>query len=170
MWHEIFAGVYFCRVTIFCVWRDLIFALSTEWFFLLGIKFFAIFKKYRSNALITFSFSLRACNRNTDFKTILCRQKDLTLAIGKATNLLQKMKFTKKLKQSRIDDVYNCISKINSLEKDKVLMIFLYNIQLVSRAHLISSTVQYCFLISFCLYRACFTRLISSNMRCNLCL
>ena len=32
-------------------------------------------------------------------------QEDLTLAISKATNLLQKMKF-KKLKQSRIDDFY----------------------------------------------------------------
>ena len=36
-------------------------------------------------------------------------------------------------------------------------------------AHLISFTVQYCFLISFCLYRACFTHLISSNGSCNLC-
>ena len=32
-------------------------------------------------------------------------------------------------------------------------------------------STEYCFLsflISFCLYRACFTRLISSNLRCNL--
>ena len=38
------------------------------------------------------------------------------------------------------------------------------------RTYLISSTVQYFFSISFCLYRACFTHLISSNLSCNLCL
>ena len=32
-----------------------------------------------------------------------------------------------------------------------------------------SFTVRYCFSISFCLCRACFTRLISSNLSCNLC-
>ena len=38
------------------------------------------------------------------------------------------------------------------------------------RTYLISFTVlQYCS-ISFCLYRACFTHLISSNLSCNLCL
>ena len=37
-------------------------------------------------------------------------------------------------------------------------------------SYLISFTVQYCpvlFSISFCLYRACFTHLISSNLSCN---
>ena len=38
------------------------------------------------------------------------------------------------------------------------------------RTYLISSTVQYFFSISFCLYRAFFTNLISSNLSCNLCL
>ena len=38
------------------------------------------------------------------------------------------------------------------------------------RAYLISFTVQYVFYFVFFLYRACFTRLISSNLSCNLCL
>ena len=47
MWHEIFAGVYLCGLPIFCVLRELIFAITTDGFFLLGInKFFAIFRKY----------------------------------------------------------------------------------------------------------------------------
>ena len=39
MWHEISAGVYFCGLAIFCVLRELIFAIRTDWFFLLGINF-----------------------------------------------------------------------------------------------------------------------------------
>ena len=39
MWHEIFAGVYFCELAIFYVLRELIFAAGTNWFFLLGIDF-----------------------------------------------------------------------------------------------------------------------------------
>ena len=39
MWHEIFAGVYFCGFAIFFVFRELIFAIRTDWFFLLGINF-----------------------------------------------------------------------------------------------------------------------------------
>ena len=39
VWHEIFAGVYFCGLAIFCVLRELIFAIRTDWFFLLGINF-----------------------------------------------------------------------------------------------------------------------------------
>ena len=31
--HEIFAGVYFCGLEIFCVLRELIFAIRTDWFF-----------------------------------------------------------------------------------------------------------------------------------------
>ena len=37
--HEISAGVYFCSLAIFCVLRELIFAIRTDWFFLLGINF-----------------------------------------------------------------------------------------------------------------------------------
>ena len=46
MRHEIFAGVYFCKLAIFCVLRELIFAIKTDWFFWLEIYFFAIFRKY----------------------------------------------------------------------------------------------------------------------------
>ena len=46
VWHEIIAGVYYlCGLATFCVLRELIFAIWTEWFFLLGI-IFAIFRKY----------------------------------------------------------------------------------------------------------------------------
>ena len=39
VWHEIFAGVQFCGLAIFCVLRELMFAIRTGWFFLLGINF-----------------------------------------------------------------------------------------------------------------------------------
>ena len=39
VWHENFAGVYFCGLASFCVLRELIFAVRTDWFFLLGINF-----------------------------------------------------------------------------------------------------------------------------------
>ena len=39
VWHEIFAGVNFCGLAIFCVLRELILATRTDWFFLLGINF-----------------------------------------------------------------------------------------------------------------------------------
>ena len=39
VWHENLAGVYFCGLASFCVLRDLIFAVRTDWFFLLGINF-----------------------------------------------------------------------------------------------------------------------------------
>ena len=45
VWHEIFVGVYFCGLAIFCVLRELIFAIRADWFFRLGINF-AIFRKY----------------------------------------------------------------------------------------------------------------------------
>ena len=41
---EIFAGVYFCGLAIFCVLRELIFPIRTDWFCLELI--FAIFRKY----------------------------------------------------------------------------------------------------------------------------
>ena len=47
MWHEIFAGVYFCGLAIFGVLRELIFAIRTDWFFPLEITvIFEIFRKY----------------------------------------------------------------------------------------------------------------------------
>ena len=39
VWHEIYVGVYFGRLAIFCVLRELIFATKTDWFFLLEINF-----------------------------------------------------------------------------------------------------------------------------------
>ena len=39
VWHENFAGVYFCGLASFCVLRELIFAVRTDWFFLLGTNF-----------------------------------------------------------------------------------------------------------------------------------
>ena len=33
VWHEIFAEVYFCGLAVFCVLRELIFAIRTDWFF-----------------------------------------------------------------------------------------------------------------------------------------
>ena len=47
MWHEIFAGVYFCGLAIFGVLQELIFAIRTDWFFSLEITvIFEIFRKY----------------------------------------------------------------------------------------------------------------------------
>ena len=89
MWHEIFAGVYFCRLAIFSVLRKLIFAIRTHWFLSLRIdsgdfqKVPSTFpvsrglsrgKKERKNerpmlagnqypALIIFSFLLSTCNQ-----------------------------------------------------------------------------------------------------------
>ena len=67
MLHEIFAGDYFCGLAIFCVSRELIFAIRTDWFFLLEF-IFASFRKYL--AFIIFSFLLSTCNRNTYFQAI----------------------------------------------------------------------------------------------------
>ena len=39
VWDKIFAGVYFWGLATFCVLRELIFAIRTDWFFLLGINF-----------------------------------------------------------------------------------------------------------------------------------
>ena len=99
VWHEIFAGVYFCGLTIFCVLQELIFAIRTGWFFLLGINFCdfrkypvasiynieimniwksymwtaewrVIWKKINIMIIIIFSFLLSTYNRNTYFQTI----------------------------------------------------------------------------------------------------
>ena len=39
VWHESFAGDYFFGLAIFCVLWELIFAIRTDWFFLMGIDF-----------------------------------------------------------------------------------------------------------------------------------
>ena len=39
VWHEIFAGVYYCGLAIFCVLRELILGIRTDWFFKRGINF-----------------------------------------------------------------------------------------------------------------------------------
>ena len=39
VWHGNFVRVYFCGLASFCVLRELIFAVRTDWFFLLGINF-----------------------------------------------------------------------------------------------------------------------------------
>ena len=71
VWREIFAGVYFCWLVIFCVLREQSCAIRTEWFFLLGINFLRFSKSTHFPALIIFSFSLSTCNRNTYFQTTL---------------------------------------------------------------------------------------------------
>ena len=50
------AGVYFCGLAVFCVLRELIFAIRKHCFFPLGINFFASFKK--NPAFIIFSILL----------------------------------------------------------------------------------------------------------------
>ena len=56
-----FGGVYFCGLAIFCVLRELIFAIRTHWFFLLGINF-CDFQKVPS--------SQSKCDTNTYFQTV----------------------------------------------------------------------------------------------------
>ena len=71
VWREIFAGVYFCWLVTSCVLREQSCAISTEWFFLLGINFLRFSKSTHFPALIIFSISLSTCNRNTYFQTTL---------------------------------------------------------------------------------------------------
>ena len=61
VWHEIFAGVYFCRLAILCILRELLFAIRTDWFFLLEINF-CNFQKVPDKSTIIFLFLLRTCN------------------------------------------------------------------------------------------------------------
>ena len=56
----------FCGLTIFCVLRELIDEIRTDWFFLLGVS-----GSIQCTALIIFSFLLSTCNRNTYFQTTL---------------------------------------------------------------------------------------------------
>ena len=60
----------FRGLAIFCVLRELIFAITGDWFFLLGINFCNFQSSIQYPALIIFSFLLSACNRNTYFQTI----------------------------------------------------------------------------------------------------
>ena len=73
MW-KIFAGVYFCGLAIFCVLRELIFAIWTEWFFLLGI-IFAIFRKYPVLSLDNI-FCIFVLSENVQQKYILSNKKN----------------------------------------------------------------------------------------------
>ena len=61
VWREIFAVEFIFAIAIFCVLRELIFAIKIEWFFLLRINFcidnIFVFTEY--------------VNRNTHFQTIL---------------------------------------------------------------------------------------------------
>ena len=69
MWHEIFVGVYFCGLAIFCVLRELIFVIRTGWFFLLGIIFLQYSQSTQYPALIIYSFLPSTFNGNTYFQT-----------------------------------------------------------------------------------------------------
>ena len=62
---------YFCGLAIFCVLRELIFAIRTDWFFLRRIIFLQFSESTQYPALMIFSFLLSTCNRNTYFQTIL---------------------------------------------------------------------------------------------------
>ena len=53
--------VYFCRLAILCILRELSFAIRTDWFFLLEINF-CDFQKVPDKSMIIFSFLLRMCN------------------------------------------------------------------------------------------------------------
>ena len=53
-WHEIFEKVYFCGLAIFCVMRELIFAIRTDWFFLFFSLNIFVFVKYVSAMKISF--------------------------------------------------------------------------------------------------------------------
>ena len=57
MWHNIFAGGYFCGLVIFCVLQELICLIRPDKFFLLGIIFFD-FQKEGMHTLCKTSNSL----------------------------------------------------------------------------------------------------------------
>ena len=57
----------FLQLAIFCVLRELIFAIRTDLFFLLGIKL-CTFQNFPDKSLIIFSFLLNKCNGNRYFK------------------------------------------------------------------------------------------------------
>ena len=65
-----FCGVFFCGLAIFCVLRELIFLIRTDWFCLELI--FAIFRKYAVPSIdyIFVFIEYYTCNRNTYFQVI----------------------------------------------------------------------------------------------------
>ena len=66
-------SIYFCGLATFCVLHEPIFAIRTDWFFLLEINFCDfqnMSKRTQHPALTIFSFLLSMCNRNIYFQTI----------------------------------------------------------------------------------------------------
>ena len=64
-----FCGSLFLRIDFFCVLWELVFAIGTGWFFLLGINFYDFQKVvFRWIDNIFSRFLLGTCNRNKDFK------------------------------------------------------------------------------------------------------
>ena len=72
VWHEIFAGVYFYGLAIFCVLRELIFAISSDWFFLLGINI-CVPRDIQSSSSLPFitNFNLFVTDFNPYFKDVI---------------------------------------------------------------------------------------------------
>ena len=54
----------------FCVLRELIFAIRTDWLFSMGINFSVRFSQSQYPVLIIFSFLLSTCNADIYFQTI----------------------------------------------------------------------------------------------------
>ena len=89
MWHKIFVGGYFCRLAIFCVLRELIFAIRTDWFFLQRINFCDFQKVFstqhwsycfsNNNNLFIYTVLLTGCGKKIkivrDFGGKLCGEK-----------------------------------------------------------------------------------------------
>ena len=66
-------SIYFCGLATLCVLHEPIFAIRTDWFFLLEINFCDfqnMSKRTQHPALTIFSFLLSMCNRNIYFQTI----------------------------------------------------------------------------------------------------
>ena len=83
VWHEIYAGVYFCGLAFFFVLRELIFAIRADWFFRLGINF-TIFRKYPVPSVDNILFLLSTYNRNAYYlsnNTTVCVDISLYTAL-----------------------------------------------------------------------------------------
>ena len=83
VWHEIFAGVYFCGLAIFFVFREQIFTIRADWFFRLGINF-TIFRKYPVPSVDNILFLLSTYNRNAYYlsnNTTVCVDISLYTAL-----------------------------------------------------------------------------------------
>ena len=70
IWHEIFVGVYFCGLAIFCVLRELNLWLGQIGFSCWELFFFAIFAKYPVLSIDNIFVFNGTFNRNTYFQTI----------------------------------------------------------------------------------------------------